>query len=159
MFRIFSTLAIFTIAACATATPYGPAKSSDAAGFAVQKIETNRFQVSYTDRAEPAARSNALRRAAEITLEQGQTWFQIVSAYSDLGADQGRSSSSVSIGTSTGSRGSNVGVGIGIGLPIGSGAKVKHVLEIITGSGDAPNTADTYQAEDVVMNLAGPPAQ
>ena len=147
---------VFT-AACATAVPYGPATKDGAKGYMVQPIESNRFRVSYRDNDAETARTRALRRAAEITQENGAEWFQVVGAYDDQEASNGRSGSSVSIGGSTGSYGrSSVGVGLGVGFPLGGSSKpTTHVLEIITGSGDKPEGGNLYTASDVLMNLAG----
>jgi len=147
---------IFT-AACATAVPYGPAAKDGAKGYMVQPIESNRFRVSYRDNDPETARTHALRRAAEITQENGAEWFQVVGAYDDQEASRRGSGTSVSIGGSTGSYGrSSVGVGLGIGFPLGGSSKpTTHVLEIITGSGDKPEGGNVYTASDVLINLAG----
>ncbi len=153
-----AALALLFTAACATSAPYGPATKSGAQGYDVQPIESNRFRVSYKDQDAAAARSNALRRAAEVTIEKGATWFQVVSAYDDEDASSGRSGSSVGIGAAGGSGGrSSVGMGVGISLPLGgSSAATTHVLEIITGSGEKPEGAAIYDADQVLMNLATP---
>lgn len=143
---------------CATNVPYGPAEREGAKGYAVQPIENNRFRVSYRDNDPEIARTRALRRAAEITLENDAEWFQVVNAYDDEFEQGRRGGSSVSIGGSTGSRGrSSVGVGLGISLPLGGGnsGPVTHVLEILTGAGEKPSGAQVYDAEDVFMNLTG----
>ena len=102
------------------------------------------------------ARSRALRRAAEVTLENGDEWFLVTTAYSDTGELAG-GGSSVSIGGASSSGGrSSVGLGVGIALPMGgSSGPVEHVMEIITGSGQKPDNADAYDANDVLANLGG----
>ena len=157
-FIIGLTLSTSLIATgCATTTDYGAAQREGAKGYAVQPIENNRYRVSYRDNDAETARTRALRRAAEVTLENGATWFQIVNAYDDEYRTAQRGGSSVSIGGSSGSRGrTSVGVGLGISLPLGGGsAPVTHVLEILTGTGEKPSAARVYDAEDVVMNLTG----
>lgn len=153
---IASSAALITTG-CATTTDYGAATRDGAKGYAVQPIENNRYRVSYRDNDAETARTRALRRAAEVTLENGATWFQIVNAYDDDYSTAQRGGTSVSIGGSSGSRGrSSVGVGLGISLPLGGGsAPVTHVLEILTGTGEKPGMARVYDAEDVVMNLTG----
>lgn len=155
-FILIPTLAL--LAACATTVPYGPAAKDGAKGYSEQAIENNRYRVSYRDNAVDTARANALRRAAEITLEQNADWFRIVNAYNDDLSSTRSGGTSVSIGGSTGSRGrSSVGVGIGIGLPLGGGSSgpVTHVLEILTRTGDKPADADVYDARSVLSNLSG----
>lgn len=154
---IASSAALITTG-CATTTDYGAATRDGAKGYTVQPIENNRYRVSYRDNEAETARTRALRRAAEVTLENGGTWFQIVNAYDDDYSTAQRGGTSVSIGGSSGSRGrSSVGVGLGITLPLGGGnsGPVTHVLEILTGTGEEADSARVYDAKDVVMNLTG----
>ena len=148
--------ALIVLGACATQAAYGPAERDGASGYSVLPIENNRFRITYTDRSADLARSRALRRAAELTLERGDDWFQVVTAYSDTGELAG-GGSSVSIGGSSGNSGrSSVGVGVGLSLPLGgSSGSVEHVLEIVTASGAKPDNPDAYDASDVLSNLGG----
>ena len=133
MTRWIAVSALALLGACATSAPYGPATSDSSKGYSVQPIENNRFRIAYRDSSMEVVRSRALRRAAEVTLDQGADWFLVVNAYSDTGELAG-GGTSVSVGGSSGSSGrSSVGVGVGIALPLGgSSAPVEHVLEIIT---------------------------
>lgn len=156
MTKWIAVSALALLGACATSAPYGPATSASAKGYSVVPIENNRFRVTYRDSTMELARSRALRRAAEVTIDQGADWFQVVTAYSDTGELAG-GGSSVSIGGSTGSSGrSSVGLGVGIALPLGgSSGPVEHVMEFITGSGPKPPNPDAYDASDVLLNLGG----
>ena len=156
MTKWIAVSALMLLGACATSVPYGPAANDDAKGYSVIQIENNRYRVSYKDNTMELARSRALRRAAEVTLENGADWFQTVTAYSDTGELAG-GGSSVSIGGGTASGGrTSVGVGLGVSLPIGgSSGPVIHTMEIITGSGEKPQNADAYNASDVLLNLGG----
>ena len=150
--------ALALLGACATSAPYGPATSDGAKGYTVLPIENNRFRITYKDTSEELARTRALRRAAEVTLERGDDWFQVVTAYTDAGELSGGGGTSVSIGGSGGSSGrSSVGVGVGIALPLGGGSSgpVEHVMEIITAPGAKPDNPNAYDADDVLMNLSG----
>lgn len=143
------------LAACTTAKPYGPAASAGAQGFLVQTIESNRYRVSYTALSPDEARRLALRRAAEVTQENGDTWFRVVSSYTDQDFSGG-SGSSVSIGGSSGRGYSGVGVGLGVGIPLGGGnQKTTESLEIVTGSGVKPDDPNVYDADSVLVNTAG----
>lgn len=156
MMKWFAVSALALLCACATSVPYGPAESSNAKGYSVVPIENNRFRVSYKDASMEVARSRALRRAAEVTVENGADWFQVVTAYSDTGELAG-GGSSVSIGGGSYSGGrSSVGVGLGVSLPLGgTNTTVEHVMEIIIGSGPKPDNADAYNADEVLANLSG----
>lgn len=156
MMKWIAVSALALVGACATSAPYGPATGSNAKGYTVVPIENNRFRVAYKDSSEELARSRALLRAAEVTLENSADWFQVVTAYSDTGELAG-GGSSVSIGGGSYSGGrSSVGVGLGVSLPLGgSNSTVEHVIEIIIGSGPKPENPDAYNAEEVLINLGG----
>jgi len=156
MTKWIAVSALALLGACATSVPYGPATSDSAKGYSVQPIENNRFRVAYRDNSMDLARSRALRRAAEVTLENGDEWFLVTTAYSDTGELAG-GGTSVSVGGASSSGGrSSVGLGVGIALPLGgSSGPVEHVMEIITGSGQKPESADAYDANDVLANLGG----
>lgn len=156
MMKWVAVSALVLMGACATSVPYGPATKDGGKGYSVLPIENNRFRISYTDSSVDLARSRALRRAAELTVEKGDDWFQIVTAYNDTGELSG-GGSSVSIGGSGGNSGrSSVGVGVGLSLPLGgSSGPVTHVLEIVTADGAKPDNPDAYSASDVLANLGG----
>ena len=128
--------------------PYGPADDRGGFGYQVQKIESDRLRVSYRARDAASARDNALRRASEVTLEEGADWFRVVGAYTDAEQDTG-GRTSVSLGGSSGSYGSGVGVGIGIGLGGGRARETVHDLEILIGSGPKPDGLNVYDARAV----------
>lgn len=153
---LVSAAALALLAGCASSVPYQAADRSGGFGYAEQQIESDRYTLTYRDRDGAGARAQALRRAAELTLEAGADWFQVVSAYEDV-ERSGGGGSSVSIGGSGGNgrSGTGVGVGIGLGFPLGGGSSpTTQGLEIITGSGDAPEGGNVYMARDVLANLA-----
>ena len=143
--------------ACTTAKPYGPASSATAQGYIVQPIEADRFRVTYNGASPQEARRYALRRAAEVTLENGGEWFRVVSSYTEKSGSS-RSGSSISVGGGSYSGGSSsVGVGVGLGFPLGGGSeKTTESLEILVGSGLKPDEPNVYEAESVLINTAGP---
>ena len=156
MFRklFFASLAVGAVTACTTAQPYGPADSAGQQGYLVQPIENNRFRVSYTALSPQEARQYALRRAAEVTLDNGAEWFRVTHSYTETERGGGGGGSSVSVGGSSGSYGSGVGVGVGVGLPLGgSKSKVTESLEILTGSGAKPQDVQVYDAQSVLANV------
>ena len=71
MMKWVAVSALALVGACATQSPYGPATRDGGAGYSVMPIENNRFRITYTDKSAEIARSSALRRAAELTLERG----------------------------------------------------------------------------------------
>jgi hypothetical protein len=163
MKQVVFLIAAGCLAACTSSQAYGPASKSGALGYASQKIEAGRYQVTYTDTDPARARDRALLRAAELTLLEGSDWFEITSSYTDRESGSTGSRSSVSIGGSSGSygRSSSVGVGVGIGFPLGggSGGEVTEMIEIVTGTGEKPDRPMVYDAQSVDINLRGAATQ
>ena len=66
---------------CATTTPYAPAGSSGDFGFAEQKIENNKFRVTFSGNSSTsrqAVENFLLYRAAELTTQSGNDYFVII---------------------------------------------------------------------------------
>lgn len=145
---------VLLLAACQTATAYGPAPPDGrGSGFWDQRIEQHRFRVSYRggDGA-PAAQVEdyALMHAAEVTLGNGDDWFQIVERF---GTAAPGSSTSISFGFGGASfgRGGGAGYGVGASAPVSGGAQLTSTLEILTGSGAPPQGA--YEARGVEASI------
>lgn len=79
MFRLIATGALaLLVAACATATPYGPAAQGGGYGFSDQRIEDNRYRITFRGNSVTARETveNALLyRAAELTVDLGYDYF------------------------------------------------------------------------------------
>lgn len=159
--RIFLvSVSLILMSACAAVGPvsYGPADSKGF-GYDERRIEDNRFRVSYQGSggmAPALVEDYALRRAAELTLQQGFDWFRV--AGRDLA---GEKRGGVSIGTGFGSSsyGRRSSVGVGVGADLGRvGAQDYYIaqMEILMGSGAAPEDGDVYDARSVLENLTGP---
>lgn len=160
MKALFLASTLIFLGACASTQGYGPASKPGAAGYQTQRIEPNRFNVSYTARDATRSRELALLRAAEVALENEADWFEVTHSYTDSEAAGGdRPRTSVSVGGSVGSGGySGGGVGIGIGLPVGGGhGAVTTVLEIVTGQGPKPDGVNAYDARSVASSLRDTP--
>ena len=81
--------AALAVAACATATPYQPLRGSGG-GFAEQRIEPNRYRVSFTGNeytSRQRVENYLLYRAAELTLAHGYDSFTIVRRDTDKDVD------------------------------------------------------------------------
>lgn len=154
MKRLFGTIAVFALAACASApTTYSPAASADEMGYREQRLETERYRVSFrgnSDLKGPQVEDMALRRAAELTVQNGYQWFHVVSRNTDL-ADGRYSPSgpSIGIGGSSGSFGSGIGVGIGFNFG-GDSREYQSTLEILMGRGEKPADPNAYDAQQVL---------
>jgi len=143
------------LAACATSTPYQPALRPGAAGFSEIRIETDRWRVTFKGLGEPGAvAAQALRRAAEITLNQGRDWFIVDARSEDRQSTGPRTSISIGAGGFSGGR-TSVGLGGAVGIPIGGAAgSAVAILDIRLGSGAKPADPQAYDARSVLANLA-----
>ena len=90
MLRLITLAAMTLLAtACATSTPYGPAEGGRGYGFSEQRIESNRYRITFrgnsvTDR--ETVENALLYRAAELTVQQGFDYF--VAIENDTEADK-----------------------------------------------------------------------
>lgn len=142
------------LGACATPVSYAPAASASGPGFTQQRIESDRYRVTFRG-AGPGAQINdyALLRAAELTLQEGYDWFQVVNRSEDVAGGRA-SGSSISIGGGSGSYGgwgrhSSVGVGLGTSFNLGGGPAREVALEIKLGRGPTPQDRSIYDARSV----------
>src|SRR5690349_24954223 len=84
-------------------TVYGPAATADGMGWRATKIETDRYRVSFRanpDLKGPQVEDLALRRAAEITLQDGYEWFRVVTRNTELVGGRPNGGTSVGVGGS-----------------------------------------------------------
>ncbi len=156
MFRILIvSAAALALTACASLAPYGPQTGSGGQGYAEQRIETNRWRVTYSGVGAPGPVADlALRRAAELAVANGDDWFEVVQRYTDGRPDSGIRPS-LSVGAGTGRYGgfSTSGVGVGVGLNFSGPAPTTTTLEIVTGRGPAPERAAVYDARGVLETI------
>lgn len=83
-----AVLAVATLAlsACATATPYGPAGQGTRYGYSEQRVDADRFRVSFAGNSVTSREQvemSLLLRAAELTVESGHDWFATVNRATD----------------------------------------------------------------------------
>lgn len=151
----------FAMSACASLAPYGPASSPSSQGYLEQRIESDRFRITYrgVGAAGPVA-DLALLRAAELTTETGNDWFEVTQRYIDGRPDSAggfRPSLGVSAGSSRyGERPggfSSSGVGVGVGLNFSGPSATSTVLEVRLGRGQQPDRPEVYDAREVQAAL------
>ncbi len=154
MKRLVGAFAFLALAACATPpTVYGPATGNTGMGYREQRLEAERYRVSFRANADlkpPQVEDLAMRRAAELTQQAGYQWFRVVTRSTDLVSGQNTPSGpSVGIGGSTGSYGSSMGVGLG--FTFGSDTRqYQTTMEILLGRGDKPADPQAYDAAQVL---------
>lgn len=151
------------LASCASLAPYGPQTGAGGQGYAEQRIESDRYRVTYrgVGAAGPVA-DLALLRAADLTLEQGYDWFEVTQRYVDGRPDSAggfRPDVSVGYGSSSGRYGgyrySGSGVGVGVGLNFSGPSPTATMLEIRLGRGSVPDRGEAYDAREVRSALSG----
>lgn len=149
------------LSACASLAPYGPATSPGGQGFVEQRIESDRFRVTYRGVGAPGPVADmALLRAAELTAETGNDWFEVTQRYIDGRPDSAggfRPSLGIGAGSSrhSGRYGnySSSGVGVGLGLNFSGPAPTSTVLEVRMGRGPTPERTEAYDAREVIAAL------
>lgn len=174
--------AVALLGACATATPYQPALTSNG-GYQNQQIEANRWAISFsgnslTDR--QTVESYLLYRAAELTQQNGYDNFEIVTRETDAQSrfvstgfsspffynfygygghtGFGRSSFRHSSFSRFGPRGFGYGFYDPFyGGPASFNERVNYeaTAEIIMHRGEKPTDSAFFNAEDVLVNLSG----
>ena len=149
------------LSACASLAPYGPQMGPGGQGYAEQRIESNRFRVTYNGVGAPGPVADmALLRAAELTTAQGYDWFEVTQRWIDGRPDSAggmRPSVGVGVGSSHGSGryGSyrSSGVGVGVGLNFSGPSPTSTTLEVVMGNGETPDRPNAYNARGVQDSL------
>lgn len=144
---------------CASLAPYGPQGGPGGQGYSEQRIERDRWRVTYNGVGAPGPVADlALRRAAELTLSEGYDWFQVAQRYVDGRPDSAggfRPNVSVGYGASNYGGWRTSGAGVGVGLNFSGPSPTSTVLEVRLGRGARPNAAEAYDARQVAGALAG----
>lgn len=151
MTRIALLSALALLSACAGAPTYGPASGSGP-GYTDQVIETGRYRVTYRSRSVEDAENGALRRAAELTVQNGFDHFTV--AARDIERRRTGGGASLGVGGSTGTFRSGVGVGVNVPLT-GGREEVTVRMEILMGRGARPEGPNSYDAKSILGNLRG----
>ncbi|HWQ86424.1 CC0125/CC1285 family lipoprotein [Brevundimonas sp.] len=83
---LLAATAALALSACATATPYGPAGIDSRYGYSEQRVDADRYRVSFSGNSVTSREQvemALLLRAAEITRENGYDWFATVNRATD----------------------------------------------------------------------------
>ena len=145
------------LSACASLSPYGAQQGPRGQGYSEQRIESNRFRVTYNGVGAPGPVADyALLRAAELTTAQGYDWFEVTQRWTDGRPDSaGGVRPSLGIGYGGGSyrgggyRYSSSGVGVGLGLNFSGPSPTSTSLEVVMGRGARPDRPEAYDARGV----------
>lgn len=154
---LFSLLAGLCLTACASLAPYGPQQSASGQGFSEQRIESDRFRVTYRGVGAPGPVADmALLRAAQLTTEQGFDWFIVTQRYVDGRPDSAggmRPTLSVGYGASNFGGWRASGTGVGVGVDFSGPSPTSTILEVRMGRGGQPPEAEVYDAREVQASL------
>ncbi len=149
------------LSACASLAPYGAQTGPGGQGYAEQRIESNRFRVTYNGVGAPGpVMDMALLRAAELTTAEGYDGFEVTQRWTDGRLDSaGGMRPSVSIGAGSSSYGGRYGnyrssgVGVGVGLNFSGPSPTSTTLEVVMGRGSRPDRPNAYDARSVQDGL------
>ncbi|MGO4409176.1 MULTISPECIES: CC0125/CC1285 family lipoprotein [unclassified Brevundimonas] len=144
---------VLMLTACASLAPYGPQQAARGQGFSEQRIEANRFRVTYNGVGAPGpVADRALFRAAQLTVDQGYDWFEVTQRWIDGRPDSAggvRPSISIGAGSSRYGGWSTSGVGVGLGFDLSGPQPTSTTLEIVLGRGPRPGRPGAYDARGV----------
>ena len=150
--------AALVFAGCASGpTAYGP-KGAEKLGFESSKLQNNRFRVTYTARTADEAIDYALLRAAQLTVDNGDDWFDVI-ATGGTARPRGKIGVRPTVGMNPNAilRGRlprpNIGVNMGDVADAMKGPQATSKLEIMTGTGPKPAKPSAYDAQEVLLNI------
>ena len=158
---ILAIAALLSACAAVGPTAYGPA---DQKGFGYEetRIENDRYRITYRGSGgmlPEKVEDYAMLRAGELALQNGFSWFRVVSR--NMTRDQ-RGGVSLGAGVGSGSYGRRSSVGVGVGGNFGKiGARDYFTIrmDVLMGAGDPPADDDVYDAASIVDALSAPVAE
>jgi hypothetical protein len=156
MTRISLTVAaLCLLAACAGGpTPYQQAR--DGYGYSDQQIEENRYRISFAGNSATSRQTvedYLLYRAAELTVQTGRDYFEVVDRNTVQEFPGYGGSPEVGVGFGGGS-----GFGVGMSMPVfgggGGSGRYSADMDILVRDGEKPqDDPDAYDALSVISRL------
>ena len=154
--RFALMVALLLVAACATSALYQPASSPRGTGYSEQRLETNRWRVSFTGGPSTPAgvvQDYALLRAADLTLSMGYEWF-IVAGRQTASQDSGYGPRFAGMwGPPCGRFGCRSAIYGGFWYDDYDEQRLSASLDIVMGKGPRPPDANAYDARDVANTI------
>lgn len=165
VFARIAVIAVFaSLAGCASSPSYVAADGAGDYGHSSRKIAENRYRVNFTGNRNTSyeeTRDYALLRAAELTLAEGNDWFQVIDRESQTTETTRQPESRfgyqrayyVSENCSLVSCSRSVRPAAWSSMDIDTRrpeTKHSHSLEIVMGQGQVPNDGHHYDAREVV---------
>ena len=154
--RCLALISVLALAACVSGGLYHAASSARGSGYSEQKLETNRYRVTFTGaQSTPAGvvQDYALLRAAELTLNMGFEWFTVVGR-STVNQDSGYGPRfSGMFGPPCGVFGCRSALYGGFWYDDFDDTRLSASLDIVMGKGAKPSDPSTYDAKDVANTI------
>lgn len=156
--------AALTLAACATPTPYRAAGTGGYGGYAEQRLESNRYRVTFTGNSVTSREQvemSLLLRAAELTVQDGYDWFATVNRATDrdswfVGRPDPFYRDRYWPYWGPSWRYYSAGAWRGWDADLRQVDRYEASAEIIMGRGPKPaDNADAFDARDVIANIGG----
>ena len=169
-FLIILLASLLLAAGCATQTPYKPAAERGDEGYTETRLGESRYRITFvgnTQTDSETVKDYALLRAAELTLQKGYTWFQVVERETDK-----KNNSATTLSGGFGSAGHtsvyrDCGVlncqtvvasspGFSTGIGIGStrtSSAYSYALEVLLGKPPMPKEANAYDARELSNSI------
>jgi len=150
-------LSALALTACASLAPYGAQMGPNGQGYSEQRIESNRYRVTYNGVGAPGpVADRALLRAAQLTTAQGYDWFEVTQRYIDGRPDSAggvRPSVGVGFGSSNYGGWRTSGTSVGVGLNFSGPSPTSTTLEVRLGRGQRPDRPEAYDAREIQRSL------
>ena len=139
--------------ACASYSPYQPA-GKNGYGYRHTQLSETQYRVDFKarDLEQGKAVDFAMLRAAELTLEKGYDWFEVVDRESDLSHQHPDAGFNLTLGSGIYHH-SRSSVFFGTGLRDTDEGIVTVLLEINMGKGNKPDAQRVYSANALVEKL------
>ena len=155
--KFLALIMALALAACATAGGlYHPASSARGSGYSEQKLETNRYRVTFTGGPSTPAgivQDYALLRAAELTLNMGYEWFTVVGRSTVNQGDGYGPRFSGMFGPPCGIYGCRSALYGGFWYDDFDDNRLSASLDIVMGKGPKASDPATYDAKDVANTI------
>lgn len=150
-------LTAFILAACVSpGPPVYTANNETGFGYSETRIENNRYQIVYRGSGgmrPETVESYALRRAAELTIQNSYEWFRVVNR--SIARDS-RGGVGLGVGVGGGTYGRHTGVGVGVGGDVGQiGAQDFFTvqIEVLLGKGNVTGDDNIYDAKSILQTV------
>lgn len=156
---LMAAVLALAVSGCSSPTPYQPSWMGDGYGYSEQRIEDNRYRISFAGNSATGyetVRNYLLYRAAELTLAQGGDYFVMTERSFIPAYGGGGPSTSIGTGVGIGSGGGmSTGWSLGVGVPLGGASGPSEaVAEIVIYRGQKPaDTANAFDAREVRESL------